>query len=376
MDLNAYRKEIDQIDNEIVRLFQERMDVAAKIAEYKKEQGLPILQPAREREKLAEVSDKSREDMQSYMRVLYSLLFELSRTYQERGNRSELFDKIEYAIENTPRLFPRNATVACQGVEGAYSQLACEKLFKNPRIQYFRNFEGVFSAIEAGFCQYGILPIENSTAGSVKRVYDLMVKHNFSIVRSTRMKVDHCLLAKADHGEIKEIFSHEQAIAQSASFLKSLGNVKITVCENTAIAAMTVAQSDRKDVAALSSRMCAELYGLKILRSGVQDEGNNHTRFLCISKNTEIYPGADKTSVMMVLPHKPGALYKVLARLYALGINLLKLESRPLPERDFEFMFYLDLETSVYSQEFARLMCEIGGICEEFRYLGSYSEVV
>lgn len=376
MDLKAYRQEIDQIDNEIVRLFQERMDVAAKIATYKKEQGMAILQPAREREKLAEVSEKSREDMQSYMRVLYSLLFELSRTYQERGNRSELFDKIEYAIENTPRLFPQSATVACQGVEGAYSQLACEKLFKTPRIQYFRNFEGVFSAIEAGFCQYGILPIENSTAGSVKRVYDLMVKRNFSIVRSTRMKVDHCLLAKADHGEITEIFSHEQAIAQSAAFLKSLGNVKITVCENTAIAAMTVAQSDRKDIAALSSRMCAELYNLKILQSGVQDEGNNHTRFLCISKNTEIYPGADKTSIMMVLPHKPGALYKVLARLYALGINLLKLESRPLPERDFEFMFYLDLETSVYSQEFARLMCEIGGICEEFRYLGSYSEVV
>ena len=376
MELKAYRNEIDRIDDEIVRLFQERMDVAAKIAEYKKEQGMAILQPAREREKLAEVSEKSREDMQSYMRVLYSLLFELSRTYQERGNRTELFDKIEYAIDNTPRLFPQSATVACQGVEGAYSQLACEKLFKNPRIQYFRNFEGVFSAIEAGFCQYGILPIENSTAGSVKRVYDLMVKRNFSIVRSTRMKVDHCLLAKADHEEIKEIFSHEQAIAQSATFLKSLGNVKITVCENTAIAAMMVAQSDRKDVAALSSRMCAELYGLKILKSGVQDEGNNHTRFLCISKNAEIYPGADKTSIMMVLPHKPGALYKVLARLYALGINLLKLESRPLPERDFEFMFYLDLETSVYSQEFARLMCEIGGICEEFRYLGSYSEVI
>jgi len=376
MDLNTYRKEIDQIDDQIVRLFQERMDVAAKIAEYKKAQGMPILQPAREREKLTEVSEKSREDMQSYMRVLYSLLFELSRTYQERGNRTELFDKIENAIENTPRLFPQTATVACQGVEGAYSQMACEKLFKNPRVQYFRNFEGVFSAIEAGFCQYGILPIENSTAGSVKKVYDLMVKHNFSIVRSTRMKVDHCLLAKSDHEEIKEIFSHEQAIAQSTGFLKTLGNVKVTICENTAIASMMVAQSERKDVAALSSRMCAELYGLKILRSGVQDEGNNHTRFLCISKNAEIYPGADKTSIMMVLPHKPGALYKVLARLYALGINLLKLESRPLPERDFEFMFYLDLETSVYSQEFARLMCEIGGICEEFRYLGSYSEVV
>lgn len=376
MNLEEYRKQIDAVDDEIVRLFQERMSIAAKIAAFKKENNMPILQPTREREKLAEVSRKSREDMQSYMRVLYSLLFELSRTYQEKGNRTELYKKIESAIENTPRLFPQTASVACQGVEGAYSQLACEKMFKNPQIQYFRNFEGIFSAIEAGFCQYGILPIENTTAGSVKRVYDLMVKHNFSIVRTTRLKVDHCLLGRGELGEVREIFSHEQAIAQCAEFIKTLGNVKVTVCENTAIAAQMVALSDRNDVAALSSKACAELYGLKVLKAGVQDGGNNHTRFLCISKNIEIYPGADKTSIMMVLPHKPGALYKVLARLYALGINLLKLESRPLPERDFEFMFYLDLETSVYSEEFVQLMCEIGGICEEFKYLGSYLEVV
>ena len=376
MELKDYRAQIDAVDDEIVRLFQERMDIAANIAAFKKENGLPILQTAREREKLADVTGKAREDMRSYLRVLYSLLFELSRTYQEKGARTPLYDKIENAIENTPRLFPRSATVACQGVEGAYSQLACEKLFVTPSIQYFRNFEGVFSAIEAGFCRYGILPIENSTAGSVNRVYDLMIEHHFSIVRSTRLKIDHCLLAKPDHTQIKEVFSHEQAINQCAGFLKSLGNVKITCCENTAVAAQTVALSDRKDIAALSSRMCAELYGLKVVQSSVQDEGNNHTRFLCISKDTEIYPGADKTSVMMILPHKPGALYKVLARLYALGINLLKLESRPLPDRDFEFMFYLDLETSVYSEEFVQLMCEIGSICEEFKYLGSYTEVV
>lgn len=376
MELKDYRAQIDAVDDEIVRLFQERMDIAANIAAFKKENGLPILQSAREREKLADVTGKAREDMRSYLRVLYSLLFELSRTYQEKGSRTPLYKKIESAIENTPRLFPRSATVACQGVEGAYSQLACEKLFVTPSIQYFRNFEGVFSAIEAGFCRYGILPIENSTAGSVNRVYDLMIEHNFSIVRSTRLKIDHCLLAKPDHTQIREIYSHEQAINQCAGFLKSLGNVKVTCCENTAVAAQTVALSERKDVAALSSRMCAELYGLKVVQSCVQDEGNNHTRFLCISKDTEIYPGADKTSVMMILPHKPGALYKVLARLYALGINLLKLESRPLPDRDFEFMFYLDLETSVYSEEFVQLMCEIGSICEEFKYLGSYTEVV
>lgn len=376
MELKDYRAQIDAVDDEIVRLFQQRMDIAKNIAAVKKENGLPILQTAREREKLADVTGKAREDMRSYLRVLYSLLFELSRTYQEKGSRTTLYERIERAIETTPRLFPRSATVACQGVEGAYSQLACEKLFATPSIQYFRNFEGVFSAIEAGFCRYGILPIENSTAGSVNRVYDLMIEHNFSIVRSTRLKVDHCLLAKPGSTEIKEVFSHEQAINQCAGFLKTLGNVKITCCENTAVAAQTVALSERTDIAALSSRMCAELYGLHVVKSSVQDEGNNHTRFLCISKDTEIYPGADKTSIMLILPHKPGALYKVLARLYALGINLLKLESRPLPDRDFEFMFYLDLETSVYSEEFVQLMCEIGSICEEFKYLGSYTEVV
>lgn len=380
MNLEELRSQIDQIDNSIVDLFQRRMDVAAQIAQYKSENGLPILQSAREREKLADIASKSRDEMQSYLRVLYSLLFELSRTYQQKlhGARTELFERISDAIENTPRLFPRQATVACQGVEGAYSQLACEKLFANPSIQYFRNFEGVFSAIDAGFCRYGILPIENSTAGSVNKVYDLMIRHNFNIVRSTRLKVDHCLLAKPETKleNIREIFSHEQAISQCAGLLKSLPNVKVTRCDNTAAASQFVALSERNDIAALSSRLCAELYGLNCLKSSVQDEGNNHTRFLCISKQTEIYPGADKTSVMMVLPHKPGALYKVLARLYALGINLIKLESRPIPDRDFEFMFYLDLETSVYSEEFVQLMCEIGGICEEFKYLGSYTEVV
>jgi len=177
-------------------------------------------------------------------------------------------------------------------------------------------------------------------------------------------------------GEIKEIYSHEQAINQCASFLATLPGVKVIPVENTAVAAKMVADSGRTDVAALSSRNCAELYGLSCLASSVQDTGNNHTRFICITKNLEIYPGSDKTSIMMVLSHKPGALYKVLARLYTLGINVVKLESRPIPDRDFEFMFYFDLETSIYSEEFVQLMCELEELCEEFKYLGSYSEVI
>ena len=243
---------------------------------------------------------------------------------------------------------------------------------------YFKNFEGVFQAIDQGMCQYGILPIENSTAGSVNKVYDLMIQHNFSIVRTFRLKVDHNLLVKPGTKleDIREIYSHEQAIHQCSAMLQELKGITVIPVSNTAVAAQMVAQSQRSDVAAISSRTCAELYGLSVLKSSIQDNGNNHTRFICISKNLEIYPGADRTSIMMILNHKPGALYRVLARIYTLGINVTKLESRPLPDREFEFMFYFDLETSVYSEEFIQLICELDDLCEEFKYLGSYSEVV
>ena len=380
MDLNELRSQIDSIDEQLVSLFVQRMEVASKVADYKKEHNLPIYVPAREREILQDVAKKAGPDFANYTRVLYSMMFELSRSYQRKQNTdtTPLYQEITDSIENTSKLFPQAPMVACQGIEGAFAQIACEKMFKNPFIMYFKNFDGVFSAIEKGLCQYGILPIENSTAGSVKKVYDLMIHHNFSIVRSFRLKIDHNLLANRNSKleDITEIYSHEQAINQCADFLRTLPNVRIIPVENTAVAAEMVSKSGRTDVAAISSRSCEELYGLKSLADSIQDKGNNKTRFICISKNLEIYPGSDKTSIMMVLPHRPGALYKVLARMYVLGINVIKLESRPIPERDFEFMFYFDLETSIYSEEFVQLMCELDDLCEEFKYLGSYTEVV
>ena len=380
MDLKDLRDIIDAIDDELVQLFVKRMEISAKVADYKKANGLPIYVPAREREILQDVAEKAGPEMANYTRVLYSMLFELSRSYQKKRNTqaTPLYQNITHSIESTDKLFPQAPMVACQGVEGAYSQIACEKMFKAPFIMYFKNFEGVFNAIDQGLCQYGILPIENSTAGSVKKVYDLMISHNFSIVRTFRMKIDHNLIAKhgAKLSDIKEIYSHEQAINQCSAFLSTLNGVKIIPVENTAVAAKMVADSGRTDVAAISSRYCEELYDLDCLADSVQDKGNNRTRFICISKNLEIYPGSDKTSIMMVLSHKPGALYKVLARMYVLGINVIKLESRPIADRDFEFMFYFDLETSIYSEEFVQLMCELDDICEEFKYLGSYTEVV
>lgn len=267
--------------------------------------------------------------------------------------------------------------VACQGVDGAYSSMAAGKLFKLPNILYFRHFEGVFSAVEKGLCRYGVLPIENSSYGSVNDVYDLMLNHNFYIVRTIKLHVSHVLLAKegAEIGGIKEIFSHEQALGQCGEFLKAHPEIKITVCENTAAAAKFVAESGRKDIAAISSSNCAELYGLKVLSRKVANSENNYTRFICISKEPEIYAGANKISLMLTLPHKPGALYSVMSKFNALDINLSKLESRPIVGSDFEFMFYFDIDAEICKTGVVKLLSELSSSLERFVFLGAYSEL-
>lgn len=379
-ELKDLREKIDAIDQQMVDLFKQRMEVSKEVAAYKRSNGLPTLDAGRERALLGKVGEQAGEELADYTQSVYRTILAAGRSYQNAcsGVPSKVYETIRKALDTTPDLFPQRAMVACQGVEGAYSQIACDSIFKAPTILYFNTFEHVFKAVESGMCQYGVLPIENSTAGSVNAIYDLMTKHNFSIVRSARLKVNHNLLTK--HGvkkeEIKEIFSHQQAISQCAGYLSTLKGVKVTVVENTALAAQMVAQSERRDVAALSSRFCGELYGLNLLEQNVQDQDNNYTRFICISKNPEIYPGADRTSLMMTLPHKPGSLYNVLSKFYALGINLRKLESRPLPDREFEFMFYFDLECSVYAPEMERIFRDLEEESEHFRYLGTYNEVI
>lgn len=380
MTLEELRKEIDEIDARLAEDFTRRMAVVDEISAVKRQSGRAVLDPAREREKLAALSQLLPPELEQYGYALWSMLFELSRSRQSalRDEPSPLRLEIQRAIEDTDRLFPPKATVACQGTEGAYAQLACEKLFRHPQVMYFGSFEGVFAAVEKGFCRFGVLPLENSTAGSVNQVYDLMRRYSFKIVRSARLKIDHSLVAKKGTRleDVKEIFSHPQAISQCGAFLEGLQGVKVTPCENTAVAARMVAQSERTDTAAIASHNTLSLYGLDCLASDIQDRGNNYTRFICISRNLEIYPGADKTSLLLVAPHRPGSLYQILARFYTYGLNIIKLESRPIPDRDFEFMFYFDLETSVYSEEFIRLIDDLDSICEEFQYLGSYSETI
>ncbi len=380
MNIDNLRSQIDQIDTQLVELFKNRMQISLEIAKYKKASGMPVFDVSRERSLLHKVSESAGSDFEVYMRVFFSMLMDVSRSYQHKflADASKLGGKIEKAVEQTPKLFPEKAVVACQGMEGAFSQYACDKLFAIPNIMYFTTFENVIQAVSSGLCRYGVLPIENSTAGSVNQIYDLLQHHNVNIVRTARIQVAHTLLVNkgVTMDDVKEIISHEQALAQCSTFLSTLKNVKITVAENTAAAAQYVAESKRRDVAAISSKSCAELYELSVIADGLQNNDGNYTRFICISNQLEIYPGANRTSFMMVIPHKPGALYRVLVRFYALGMNLVKLESRPIPGRNFEFMFYFDVESSVYSPALSQLIGELESQIEDFRYLGSYSEMV
>ena len=378
MDLQKLRGEIDAIDTQMTDLFVRRMGLCAEVARYKKENRMSVFHQGREREILSRISALAGDELDSYARILFSTLFDLSRSYQSMliTEASPVERKIDEALRSTPQMLPKKAVVACQGVEGGYAQQACDKVFSFADIMYFRSWEGVFSAVQKGLCQYGILPIENSSNGSVNGVYDLMRSFDFHIVRGVKLHVNHSLLAcpGADLGGIKEIFSHEQAIGQCSEFLRTLPGVQITVCENTAMAAKLVAESGRTDAAAISSPACAAMYGLRELRQGVHNTDNNYTRFILIAKNPEIYPGADHLSLMFKVGHTPGSLTRVLARFSALGLNMTKLESRPISGADFHYMFYMDFEGSIYDPSVRKLLCELEQELELFVFLGAYQE--
>ncbi len=377
MDLADYRAELDSIDAEILKLFLKRMQTISKVADYKKENNISTLQKCREREILKRVGEMSDNEMADYSKILFSTLMDLSKSYQNKRNakiKGELSEKIELALVKTPQIFPQSGTVACQGIEGAYSQIACDRLFKTPDVKYVKSFEDVFKEVENGTCSYGILPIENSIHGTVIAVYDLMKNYNFHIIKSIKLKINHALMANqgAKLSDIKEIISHEQALGQCSEFLKKYPDVKVTVCENTAIAAKLVADSKRCDIAAISSPDCAEMYGLTVLDEKIANSDSNFTRFICISKKLLIFPGADRISIIMNLPHTPGALNAILTKFSMSGLNLTKLESRPIAGRDFEFSFYFDLEASIYSEETISILDELSSGNNNLIFLGSY----
>ncbi len=374
----ALRGEIDGIDDEIARLFRRRMEIVDGIAQAKRRQGAAVSDPARERATLSRVTENMDGAIENGARLLFTTLFGIAKARQRAvvHGDSPLVASILAAVKSASP-FPSRGIVACSGAEGSYAQQAVSAMFKTPTILFFSGFEKVFEAVEKGLCPYGMLPIENSAAGSVAQVYDLMVKHRFHIVRSVRVKIDHVLLGcnGATLEGVREVSSHPHALAQCGSFLKAHPEMASVPGSNTAVEAAELAKSGRKDRAVIASRACAELYGLDILAENVADAAFNATRFICIARDMVVTPDANKFSIMLSLPHRPGSLNGIIAKFAAIDVNLTKLESRPIPGMDFEFRFTFEFEASPTDSGVLGLLAELS--CdpeiERFTFLGAYA---
>ncbi len=377
-NLEGYRNEIDALDDKIAELYKQRMEICRKVGEEKAKSNSPVNVAEREKNIINRVTKNVGDDIKVYTKQLFTTLFNTSKAYQSSfaDNTSQTVNRIKTALSEGEKDFPVSATVACQGVQGAFSALAAERLFPISEISYFKNFDGVFNAVEKGFCEFGVLPIENSTAGSVLAVYDLMIKHKFYIVKSIKLPVQHCIAGVKGSSlkNIRTIISHEQALSQCKNIIKE-NNYDTVMCENTAVAARKVAELKDISTAAICSEESAEIYGLTVLKGAVQDKSNNHTRFICISKNLNIYKNSDKISIMVNVSHTPGSLNNILNRFATLGVNLSKLESRPLSNSDFEFLFYFDFDADIRQREVLNLLAELDSSVRDFVFLGSYKQI-
>ena len=378
MELSDIRVKIDAVDDQLLDLFLQRMALSEEVAAYKNQHQLPILNKAREREILAKVTQRAGEK-ERYAYHLYSTLFELARSRQAEliSAPTRVGSRVKAALCAGEDIFPQTGMVACQGVEGANSQVACDRLLPRGNIVYVKSFAAVAAAVESGLCKFGVLPIENSSNGSVRAVYQLLQEHDLSVVRSTRLCIRHELLALpgVKQEEITEIYSHEQAIGQCSRFLAGLSGVRVIPCGNTALAAKQVAESGSRHAAAISSHPCAALYGLECVNGHIQDSDNNYTRFFCVAKEPAIYAGANRISLIIAFDNRPGALYELLSKVAALDINLTKLESCPVAGSDFEFIFFLELEASVKDPSVLAMLEEMERSCAQFQFLGGYAEV-
>ncbi len=267
-----------------------------------------------------------------------------------------------------------SVTVACQGTFGANSQTAGRAAFGDADIMFMRSFEAVFTAVSEGLCEYGVLPIENSTYGSVSAVYDLLCRYDVKIIKALRLPIRHCLAGTADAqiSDVRQVISHEQALGQCRDYLKK-HKLESAGCPNTAIAARRVSEENNAGLAAICSEDCAEEYGLKILARDIQNSGRNYTRFICISKNGGEISG-EKISIVCNLENRPGSLFELLKRFSDKGVNLTKIESRPIPDTDFEFMFYIDFTGDAKALSQTGFLAELENSLGFFRLLGTYNE--
>ena len=378
-ELERYRQEIDRIDGELVRLFLQRMDVTGKVGEYKRREGIPVLDAGRERRvieaKTALTDDPAR---RADVAALYESIMAISRR-QQRHLVKEGEEDPGYAAYLTdvakarqPVAGPR---VAYQGEPGCYSEEAAVGYFgTDVNSVGMPWFNDVFAALERGEVDYAVLPVENSSTGSIRQVYDLMAQYHYHIVGEWQVPVEHCLMALpgVELDQIRTVYSHEQGLMQSEKYLDAHRDWKRVPTLDTAGSAKLVAEMGDPTAAAICSRRAAELYGLHILAQRVNHNTMNHTRFAVVSPVPELRPGRNKISAVFRLPHQSGSLHEILTIFAVQGLNLLKIESRPIPGRGFEYLFFLDFTGDLAAPGMDGVLHELSQLATEVRILGNY----
>lgn len=374
MDLGKIREEIDGIDDKIVELFSKRMELCVNVAKYKKENGLPVFQASREEQILEKVGKKCPENLKRGTKLLFTHIMDISKCLQQEM-LTQVYEKEFYPLKQG------KVTVACPGTIGSNTHIACEKLFSDKDIRFYTDFEDVFKAVANEEADYGVLPIENSTAGEVSQTYRLLSNYDFTICKSTQIKIEHCLCAKSENADVKTVYSHEQALTQCSRFLKEKG-YKTHRYANTALAAQMVSQSEVENAAAICSPYAAKQFGLHIIATDIANEEDNTTRFICVSKRAELSEDADIISISLSLPHTECSLYRLLTRFSFYGLNLTKTESAPVPEKNkdikteaFDVIFYLNFEGSIRSKEVMCLMQNLKDEMKYFKFLGNYANI-
>lgn len=379
-DLQALRGQIDAIDAQLVELFTRRMAVTEQVGKYKLERGLPVLDRDREAQVLARKAELAGAELRDDVTALYETVMSLSRRQQQRlmegSGTPPWLSALNAAMGHarTP-LTREKARVLYQGEPGAYAEEAAVCFFgEDCRRDHVTGWEDIFSALRDGQGDYGVLPIENSSTGSINQVYDLLAKYGAYIVGEQTVRVEHCLMAPrgASIDALQEVLSHEQGLLQCEAFLRDRPGWTRTAVRNTAAAAKTVAEGGDPARAAIGSRRCAALYGLEVLAEKINFNDENFTRFVVVSPVMELRAGREKVSMLFTLSHQSGTLYRALSVFAHAGLNLMKLESRPIPGRSWEYRFFVDVGGDLAAPGMRETLREAAEAAEEFRVLGNY----
>lgn len=375
-ELTALRNDIDAIDRQITDLFTRRMAVTKQVGEYKLARGMKVLDRTREAQVLAQKAAQVDGSMRTDVTALYETIMNLSRRQQRRLMTEEdpWFDALRADMQaaRVPIAAPR---VLYQGEEGAYAEQAAVEFFgEDCARRHLPAWEDIFVALRRGEADYGVLPIENTSTGSINQVYDLLSKYGAYIVGEQTVRVSHCLLAPhgATADTVRTVFSHEQGLLQCEEFLKDRPGWARRTAANTAAAAKLVAEGGDVTCAAIGSARCAALYGLNVLAEGINFSAHNNTRFVVVAPVMELPAGRDKISALFTLNHESGTLYRILTVFAAAGLNMVKLESRPIPDRPFEYRFFVDFTGDLTAPGMEEVVRELSQSAESFRILGNY----